>query len=66
MNSTPDWTGVGTRDDSNYLLAAHAYFRARGEDPTPITPDFFRYWAQQGKTPEQMYRIACNSPEPTR
>lgn len=42
---------------------AEDYFRARGEDPTLIAPDFFLYHANEGKTPAEMYRIACNRRE---
>ena len=60
MNSTPDWTGVGTREESDRLIAAHAYFRSQGDEPQVFAPDFFAYWIAQGKTPEEMYDIACN------
>lgn len=43
--------------------AAQAYFRARGEDPSLIAPEFFVYWSNEGKTPAEMYRIACNRRE---
>ena len=58
--TTPDWTGVGTPEESDRLIAAHAYFRSQGDDPQVFSPDFFRHWIAQGMTPEQMYEIATN------
>ena len=60
MNSTPDWTGVGTREESDRLIAAHAYFRSQGEAVEVYSPDFFRFWIQRGLTPEEIYDVACN------
>lgn len=40
------------------VAAVHAYFSARGEDPTVITPAFFLYHLSHGKTADQIFRIA--------
>jgi hypothetical protein len=55
-----DWIGVGTPEESQRLLDAHAYFRSQGQEPQHFAPDFMAYWIRQGKTPEQIYEIACN------
>jgi hypothetical protein len=45
------------------LAAVHAFFREKHEDPNVYSPDFFHYWIVQGKTPAQIFRIACNQKE---
>jgi hypothetical protein len=45
------------RLDQN-LAAVHAYFLARGEDPTVFEPEFFLFWIAQGYSPAQVFAAA--------
>lgn len=54
---------IVTLPRSEILAAVHDYFWARDEDPTVISRDFFDYHLRQGRSPEQIYRIACGMKE---